>query len=151
MLNAAVHYRLFEFHLLSSNLPSLSHFLSLCLSIFRPSIPFNVRSHLCHILLLPLYILFQFCISLSALLYMKCDSLTIGIGPCYPVRAYVFFDISSASKSVFTDVIFHFKTFFSKIEREEIWDKRQKFHRLYIQIHLLYHYCQLEIAQIIQI
>lgn len=101
----------------------LSHFLSFCLLIFRPSISFNVHFHLCRIRLFPLYILFQFCISLSAFLYMKCDSLTlkIGIGPYYPARAYVLFDISSASRSVFTDVfIFHFKTFFSKIEREEI-------------------------------
>lgn len=121
LLNAAVHSPLFEFHFLSSNLLSLSHFLSLCLLIFRSSISFNVPSHLCHILLLPLYILFQFFISLSTSLYMKCDSLTIGIGPCNPARAYVFFDISSASRSVFTDVfIFHFKTFFSNIEREEI-------------------------------
>lgn len=93
---------------------------------FRPSISFNVPSHLCHILLLPLYILFQFFISLSTSLYMKCDSLTIGIGPCNPARAYVFFDISSASRSVFTDVfIFHFKTFFFK-HRKRRNIKRQK-------------------------
>lgn len=117
LLNAAVHSPLFEFHFLSSNLPSLSHFLSFCLLLFRPSISFNVHFHLCHILLFLLYILFQFCISLGALLYMKCDSLTlkIGIGPCYLARAHVFSDISSASRSVFTDVfIFHFKTFFQR-------------------------------------
>lgn len=99
LLNAAVHSPLSEFHFIFSNLPSLSYFLSLCLLIFRPSISFNVHSHLCHILLFPLYILFQFCISLSALLYMKCDShLQLELDPVILLEP-VFFDISSASRS----------------------------------------------------
>lgn len=96
LLNAAVHSSLFEFCFISANLSSLPHFLSFCLLIFRPSISFYIHFHLCHILLFSLYIPFQVCISLSALPYMKYDSLTlkIGTGPCYPAWAYVFFDVS---------------------------------------------------------
>lgn len=110
LLNVAVQAQLFEFLILSLNLPSLSRFVSLYLLIFRPSISFCIFTFA--------VFYYSHCTSsfnsaFPKVLYCTWNmthyhsQLELG---CYPSWAYVFFDVTFGI--FFKETYFNLEFFF---------------------------------------